>query len=194
MVVLRDDATRGGEGALLLAAEFVSPAAINFMVRRARGLVWLALSAERCDELGLSPIESRGESSLTGSSMVSIEAKTGVTTGISAADRARTIEVAVDPRSGHGDLVQPGHVLPLRARAGGLLEHPGRAEIAIDLVESAGLRPACVLCDVMRDDGRMSTGEDLDQFTRDHRLEIVAASELLELRLSAGRSEALASF
>src|SRR5215831_2240114 len=134
MVLLRDDAERQGEGDLLVAAEFADAVAINFMATEARGLVCLALSTERCGELGLEQIGNRGNhSSLGDSAMVSIEARDGVTTGISAADRARTIAAAIDPESGPADLVQPGHVFPLRARSGGLLERAGRTEAAVDL-------------------------------------------------------------
>jgi 3,4-dihydroxy-2-butanone 4-phosphate synthase len=182
MVVLRDDRDRGGEGDLLLAAEHADAAAINFMAKEARGLICLALAAERADELGLAPIGTRGKSRLGDASMVSIEARSGVSTGISAADRARTIAVAVDPQSGAEDLVGPGHVFPLRARPGGVLEREGRIEAAVDLAMAAGLRPAAVLCQVMREDGRMASGEDLERFAERHGLALLGVSEVVAQR------------
>ncbi|HTR74193.1 MAG TPA: 3,4-dihydroxy-2-butanone-4-phosphate synthase [Solirubrobacterales bacterium] len=183
MVLLRDDRERGGEGDLLLAAEFADAAAINFMVTEARGVVCLALTAERCEELGLEAIPPRGAaSSLGDASMVSIEAREGVTTGISAADRARTIAVAVDPASSPDDLVQPGHVFPLRARPGGVLERPARIEAAVDLVGGAGLAGGAVLCQVMRDDGRMARDEDLELFAARHGLELLTVTDVVERR------------
>jgi 3,4-dihydroxy-2-butanone 4-phosphate synthase len=187
MVLLRDDCERQGEGDLLIAAEFADAEAINFMVTEARGLVCLALSTERCAELGLEQIGNRGnQSSLGDSAMVSIEAREGVTTGISAGDRARTIAAAVDPASGPADLVQPGHVFPLRARPGGILERAGRTEAAVELADVAGLsRGGGVLCQVMREDGHMATGEDLDEFAVRHGLAILTVSEVLEHRRAA---------
>jgi 3,4-dihydroxy-2-butanone 4-phosphate synthase len=186
MILLRDDAERRGEGDLLVAAEFADAEAINFMATEARGLVCLALSTERCAQLGLQQIGNRGNaSSLGDSAMVSIEARDGVTTGISAGDRARTIAVAADPASGPADLVQPGHVFPLRARPGGILERAGRTEAAVDLTAGAGLRGAGVLCQVMRDDGHMATGEDLERFAGRHGIAIVNVSEVLARRRAA---------
>jgi 3,4-dihydroxy-2-butanone 4-phosphate synthase len=187
MVLLRDDCERRGEGDLLIAAEFADAAAINFMATEARGLVCLALSTGRCAELGLEQIGNRGnQSSLGDSAMVSIEAREGVTTGISAADRARTIAVAVDPASGPEDLVQPGHVFPLRARPGGILERAGRTEAAVELADIAGLgRGGGVLCQVMREDGHMATGEDLDAFAVRHGLTILDVSDVLAHRRAA---------
>jgi 3,4-dihydroxy-2-butanone 4-phosphate synthase len=179
MVVVRDDEDRGGGGDVLIAAEHVDADAVNFMARRARGLVWLALSAERCDQLGLEPIGRRGNSRLAGVPMVSIEAREGVSTGISAADRARTVAVAVDSASGPGDLVRPGHVFPLRARPGGVRERRGRTEAAVELAARAGLAPAGVLCDVLRDDGEVARGVDLESFASEHGLPVIAASDLL---------------
>jgi 3,4-dihydroxy-2-butanone 4-phosphate synthase len=186
MVLLRDDCERRGEGDLLIAAEFADAVAVNFMATEARGLVCLALSTERCARLGLEQIGNRGNaSSLGDSAMVSIEARDGVTTGISAADRARTIAAAVDPASGPEDLVQPGHVFPLRARPGGVLERAGRTEAAVDLTADAGLRGAGVLCQVMRDDGRMATGEDLEVFAARHRIAILDVSDVVRRRRAA---------
>ena len=188
MVLLRDDRERRGEGDLLIAAEAADARAINFMVTEARGLVCLALSTARCGELGLEQIGNRGnQSSLGDSAMVSIEAREGVTTGISAADRARTIAVAVDPASGPADLVQPGHVFPLRARPGGTLEREGRTEAAVELADLAGLRGAGVLCQVMREDGHMARDEDLEAFAVRHGLAIIAVSDVARHRRGIGR-------
>ncbi len=191
MVLLRDDRERRGEGDLLIAAEFADAEAINFMVTEARGLVCVALSTERCAELGLEQIGNRGNSSSLGdSAMVSIEAKEGVTTGISAGDRARTIAVAADPASGPADLVQPGHVFPLRARPGGILERAGRTEAAVELTGASGLRGAGVLCQVMREDGHMATGEDLEAFAVRHGLAILDVSDVVEHARAARPSAA----
>ncbi|HJZ35920.1 MAG TPA: 3,4-dihydroxy-2-butanone-4-phosphate synthase, partial [Solirubrobacterales bacterium] len=183
MILLRDDCERRGEGDLLIAAEFADAAAVNFMASEARGLVCLALSTERCGELGLEQIGNRGnKSSLGDSAMVSIEAREGVTTGISAGDRARTIAAAIDPASGPTDLAQPGHVFPLRARPGGVLERAGRTEAAVDLAGEAGLRAAAVLCQVMREDGRMARDEDLEVFAVRHGLAILNVSDVVAHR------------
>jgi 3,4-dihydroxy-2-butanone 4-phosphate synthase len=186
MVLLRDDCERRGEGDLLIAAEFADAAAVNFMATEARGLVCLALSTNRCKELGLEQIGNRGNrSSLGDSAMVSIEAREGVTTGISAGDRARTIAAAIDPASTPDDLVQPGHVFPLRARPGGVSERAGRTEAAVDLATEAGLRSAAVLCQVMRDDGRMARDEDLELFATRHGLAILTVSDVVAARRAA---------
>ena len=186
MVLLRDDTERAGEGDLLIAAEFADAAAINFLATEARGLVCLGLSSGRCKELGLEQIGNRGnQSSLGDSAMVSIEARTGVTTGISAADRARTIAVAIDPASGPADLVQPGHVFPLRARPGGILERAGRTEAAVDLAGTAGLGGGAVLCQLMRDDGHMARDQDLERFAARHGLTIVNVSDVVGHRRAA---------
>ncbi|MFT3864140.1 MAG: 3,4-dihydroxy-2-butanone-4-phosphate synthase [Solirubrobacterales bacterium] len=186
MVLLRDDRERRGEGDLLIAAESADAAAVNFMVTEARGIVCLALPAGRCAELGLEQIGNRGNrSSLGDSAMVSIEAREGVSTGISAADRARTIAVAVDPASGPEDLVRPGHVFPLRARPGGVLERAGRTEAAVDLAGVAGLGGGAVLCQLMRDDGHMAREEDLGRFATRHGLAIVDVSAVVAHRRAA---------
>jgi 3,4-dihydroxy 2-butanone 4-phosphate synthase/GTP cyclohydrolase II len=185
MVVVADDPDRENEGDVLIAAQFVTPQAIAFMAREARGLICLSLPAERCDELALPlmvPAQSGPHS--TGFA-VSIEAATGVTTGISAADRARTIRVASHPESGPKDLVRPGHVFPLRARAGGVLERRGQTEAAVDLTRLAGLTPAGVLCEVMNDDGTMASGHQLSSFCRRHGLPLVTVEELSAHRLAS---------
>src|SRR3954466_5531254 len=151
MVVVCDDEHRENEGDLTLAAQFATPEAINFMVKEGRGLVCLALTPERCDELGLDLMAAKNESAFETAFTVSIEARDGVTTGISAADRAHTVAVAVDPRASPRDLVQPGHVFPLKAKPGGVLERTGQTEAAVDLARLAGLNPAGVICEVMND-------------------------------------------
>jgi 3,4-dihydroxy-2-butanone 4-phosphate synthase len=186
MVLLREDDKRGGEGDLMVAAEFADPEAINFMAAAARGLVCLALTPRRCEELGLERIGKHSTASPFGdSAMVSIEARVGVTTGISAADRARTIAVAVDPASRREDLVMPGHVLPLRARPGGVLEREGRIEAAVDLAAGAGLSGAAVLCQILREDGEVARGQDLDRFAARYDLVTVTVSDVVERRLAA---------
>jgi 3,4-dihydroxy-2-butanone 4-phosphate synthase len=184
MVLLADDRERGGEGDLLVAAEFADAAAINLMTLEARGLVCLVLTAARCEELGLEQIGPRGNHSSLGDSSM-IEAREGVTTGISAADRARTIAVAVDPASGPEDLVRPGHVMPLRARPGGVLERPARIEAAVELGAAAGLSGGAVLCQVMRDDGRMASGEDLERLAERRGLALLTVSAVVEHRRAA---------
>src|SRR5688500_4508442 len=150
MVVVCDDEDRENEGDLTLAAQFATPEAINFMATHARGLICLALTPERCDELGLDLMAAKNESPFETAFTVSIEAREGVTTGISAADRARTIQVAIDPRAQPEDLVQPGPGFPPKARPGGVLERTGQTEAGVDLARLAGLIPAAVICEVMR--------------------------------------------
>src|SRR5438105_11478574 len=149
MVVVCDDENRENEGDLTLAAQFATPETINFMAREGRGLICLALTPERCDELGLDLMSAKNESAFETAFTVSIEARDGVTTGISAPDRARTIQVAIDPETAPRDLVQPGHVFPLKARAGGVLERVGQTEAAVDLTRLAGLIPAALTGEVM---------------------------------------------
>lgn len=175
-VVLSDDRAGGGAGDLIICAAFADAAAINFMAREARGLIGLALPWDRCAELELDEIPPSGDAQLGGSMMVSIEAREGVSTGISAGDRARTIAVAVDPSSRPEDLVQPGHVFPLRARPGGVLERAGRIEAAVDLAYLAGRQGAAVICQLLRDDGRSAREEDLATFAADQRLGLVTVS------------------
>ncbi len=178
MVVVCDDPDREDEGDVCMAAEFVTAEAIAFMACNARGLVCLALPEERCDELELPlMVPANNGTDVTGFT-VSIEAATGVTTGISAADRARTIRVAVDPASGPTDLVRPGHVFPLRARRGGVLERRGQTEAAVDLTRLAGLTAGGVLCEVINDDGTMARGRDLQRFCRRHDLPVVTVEHI----------------
>ena len=182
MVVVCDDEDRENEGDLTLAAQFATPDAINFMAREARGLICLALTARRCDELGLHLMTARNESRFETAFTVSIEARDGVTTGISAADRARTIQVAVDPETSPRDLVQPGHVFPLKAKGGGVLERAGQTEAAVDLATLAGLGPAGVICEVMNEDGTMARVPDLVSYCAHHGLKMITIADLVAYR------------
>jgi 3,4-dihydroxy 2-butanone 4-phosphate synthase/GTP cyclohydrolase II len=181
-VVVVDAADRENEGDLTIAAQFATAEAINFMATHARGLVCLCLTPERCDELGLRPMAENNEAPLQTAFTVSIEAREGVTTGISAADRSATIQTAIDPSRGRGDLVQPGHVFPLRARAGGVLERTGQTEAAVDLARLAGLLPAGVVCEVMNDDGTMARVPDLAEFCERHEIRMITVADLIEYR------------
>jgi 3,4-dihydroxy 2-butanone 4-phosphate synthase / GTP cyclohydrolase II len=182
MVVVCDDEDRENEGDLVMAAQFVTPEAINFMAKEARGLICLALTPERCEELGLDLMAAKNESPFETAFTVSIEAREGVTTGISAADRARTIQVAIDPKSAPRDLVQPGHVFPLKAKPGGVLERTGQTEASVDLARLAGLNPAGVICEVMNDDGTMARVEDLIPYCRRHGLKMITVADLIAYR------------
>ena len=169
-VVVVDAADRENEGDLTIAAQFATPEAINFMATHGRGLICLCLTEQRCDELGLRPMTERNETPYGTAFTISIEAREGVSTGISAPDRSRTIQVAIDPSKGPGDLVQPGHVFPLRARPGGVLRRAGQTEAAVDLARLAGLNPAGVVCEVMNDDGTMARVPDLISYCDRHGL------------------------
>jgi 3,4-dihydroxy 2-butanone 4-phosphate synthase/GTP cyclohydrolase II len=182
MVVVVDDENRENEGDLTIAAQFVTPEAINFMSKEGRGLICLALTPERCDELGLDLMAAKNESAFATPFTVSIEAREGVTTGISAHDRARTIQVAIDPSSSPRDLVQPGHVFPLKARAGGVLERTGQTEAAVDLARLAGLNPAGVICEVMNDDGTMARVRDLGPYCERHDIRMITVADLIAYR------------
>ncbi|MGH2924579.1 MAG: 3,4-dihydroxy-2-butanone-4-phosphate synthase, partial [Solirubrobacterales bacterium] len=155
MVVVCDDENRENEGDLTMAAQFATPEAVNFMATHGRGLICLSLTSERCDELELDLMAAKNESPFNTAFTVSVEAAEGVTTGISAHDRAHTIQVAMDPHAKPTDLVQPGHVFPLKAKEGGVLERAGQTEASVDLARLAGLIPAGVICEVMNDDGTM---------------------------------------
>jgi len=181
-VVVVDAADRENEGDLTIAAQFATPEAINFMAMHARGLICLPLTEERCDELGLRQMADHNEAPLQTAFTVSIEARDGVSTGISAQDRSRTIQVAIDPTKGPGDLVQPGHIFPLRARAGGVLRRAGQTEAAVDLARLAGLNPAGVVCEVMREDGTMARVPDLVEFCERHEIKLVTVADLIEYR------------
>jgi 3,4-dihydroxy 2-butanone 4-phosphate synthase/GTP cyclohydrolase II len=182
MVILVDEEDRENEGDLILAAEHVTPAAVNFMARHARGLICLTLTRERCERLQLPPMTARNGTKHGTAFTVSIEAATGVTTGISAADRARTIQVAVARGAQPSDLVQPGHVFPLQAQDGGVLMRAGHTEAGCDLAGMAGLTPAAVICEVMKDDGTMARLPDLEVFAREHRLKIGTIADLIGYR------------
>jgi len=182
MVVVCDAEDRENEGDLTLAAQFATPDAINFMAKEARGLICLALTPDRCDELGLDLMAAKNESPFQTAFTVSIEAREGVTTGISAHDRAHTVQVAIDPRSKPADLVQPGHIFPLKAKPGGVLERTGQTEAAVDLARLAGLTPAGVICEVMNDDGTMARVPDLVGYCRDHGLKMITVADLIEYR------------
>ena len=182
IVVVVDAPDRENEGDLTIAAQFATPEAINFMAVHARGLICLCLTEERCDELGLRPMTEHNETPYGTAFTVSIEARDGITTGISAHDRSRTIQVAVDPSKSAHDLVQPGHVFPLRARGGGVLERTGQTEAAVDLARLAGLIPAGVVCEVMKEDGTMARVPDLVPFCREHGLKLITVADLIEYR------------
>ncbi len=182
MVVVVDDEDRENEGDLTIAAQFATPEAINFMVTHARGLVCLCLTEERCDELGLRQMTDQNETPFGTAFTVSVEARDGVSTGISAHDRSHTIQVAVDPTAKPSDLVQPGHIFPLRARAGGVLQRSGQTEAAVDLARLAGLNPAGVVCEIMKDDGSMARVPDLIPYCEQHGLKMVTVADLIEYR------------
>jgi 3,4-dihydroxy 2-butanone 4-phosphate synthase/GTP cyclohydrolase II len=183
LIVLVDDEDRENEGDLIVAAQMATPEAVNFMARFGRGLVCLALTRERVEQLGL-PLMARDNLSRHQTAFtVSIEAREGVTTGISAPDRARTIAVATDPTKGKEDLVSPGHVFPLVARDGGVLVRAGHTEAAVDIARLAGLYPAGVLCEIMKDDGTMARLPDLIGFASAHRLKIATIADLIAHRL-----------
>ncbi len=185
MVILVDDEDRENEGDLVIAAEFATPDAINFMARYGRGLICLALTGEQVDRLGLPPMVANNRARRSTAFTVSIEAVEGITTGISAHDRARTIQVATAPNVGPTDIASPGHVFPLRAADNGVLARDGHTEGAIDLMRLAGLRPAGVICEVMRDDGKMARRPDLDLFAREHKLPILTIRDIIAHRLAS---------
>jgi 3,4-dihydroxy 2-butanone 4-phosphate synthase / GTP cyclohydrolase II len=182
MVVVVDDENRENEGDLTIAAQFVTPEAINFMATHGRGLICLALTGERCDELGLDLMAAKNETAFETAFTVAIEAREGVTTGISAADRARTIQVAIDPRSTARDIVQPGHVFPLKAKDGGVLERTGQTEAAVDLSRLAGLNPSGVICEIMNEDGTMARVPDLARYCERHGLRMITVADLIAYR------------
>jgi 3,4-dihydroxy 2-butanone 4-phosphate synthase / GTP cyclohydrolase II len=182
MVVVCDDEDRENEGDLVMAAQFVTPEAINFMAKEARGWICLALTPERCDELGLELMTAKNESALQTPFTVTVEARHGVTTGVSAHDRAHTMQVAIDRASKPDDLVQPGHVNPLKAKAGGVLERTGHTEASVDLARLAGLIPAGVICEVMNEDGSMARVPDLEGYCERHGLKMVTIKDLIAHR------------
>jgi len=183
MIIIVDDEDRENEGDLVCAAEKVTPEIINFMARHARGLICLPLTEERCDELHLTTQVADNTSYLGTAFTVSIDARRGITTGISAADRATTILVAVDQHSRPQDLARPGHVFPLRAKSGGVLVRPGQTEASVDMARIAGLYPAGVICEIMNDDGTMSRMPQLEAFAAQHGLKMISVAELVRYRI-----------
>ncbi len=182
MVVVCDDETRENEGDLTMAAQFATPEAVNFMATHGRGLICLSLTSERCDELDLDLMAAKNESPFNTAFTVSVEAAEGVTTGISAHDRAHTIQVAMDPHAKPTDLVQPGHVFPLKAKEGGVLERAGQTEASVDLARLAGLIPAGVICEIMNDDGTMARVPDLTPYCERHGLKMITVAGLIAYR------------
>lgn len=182
MVIVVDDADRENEGDLILAGQFVTPAAVNFMAKHGRGLICVPTTSERLQQLGIERMVHQNRETFKTDFQVSVDATRGVTTGISAADRAETIRIMSDPTAVPEDLVQPGHVFPLRARPGGVLQRAGHTEAAVDLVELAGCRPIGVICEIMSDDGSMARLPELRQFARKHRLKICSIADLIEYR------------
>ena len=183
MFILVDDESRENEGDLVIPAQMATPDAINFMARHGRGLICLALTKERADQLGLEPMARTNRSRMETAFTVSIEAKEGITTGISAADRARTIAVAIDAAHGPEEIVSPGHVFPLVAKPGGVLVRAGHTEAAVDVSRLAGLNPSGVICEIMREDGTMARLDDLMDFARTHGLKIGTIRDLIAYRL-----------
>ena len=182
MVVVCDAEDRENEGDLVLAAQFATPEAINFMATHARGLVCLALTPERCNDLGLDLMPAKNEPDLETAFTVSIDAREGVTTGISADDRARTVQVAIDPHSQAEDLNHRGHIFPLKAKEGGVLERSGHTEAAVDLARIAGLNPAGVICEILNEDGTMARVPDLERYSAEHGLKMITVADLIAYR------------
>src|SRR5918999_382531 len=184
MVIIVDDEDRENEGDLVCAAEKATPEIINFMARHARGLICLPLTEERCDELHLTTQVADNTSYLGTAFTVSIDARKGITTGISAADRATTIQVAVDPETRPQDLARPGHIFPLRAKKGGVLVRPGQTEASVDIARMAGLYPAGVICEIMNDDGTMARLPELEHFSQQHGLKMITVADLVRYRMN----------
>src|SRR5690242_6228019 len=187
MIVVVDDEDRENEGDLTIAAEKVTPEIINFMAREGRGLVCLAMTEERLAHLRIAPMTHENTSNFGTAFCESIDAREGVTTGISAYDRARTILVAIDPATRPSDLARPGHVFPLRARKGGVLVRAGQTEASVDLARMAGLVPAGIICEIMKEDGTMARVPDLIEFCRIHDLKILTVAELIRYRMQHER-------
>jgi 3,4-dihydroxy 2-butanone 4-phosphate synthase/GTP cyclohydrolase II len=187
MVVVVDDEDRENEGDLTLAAERVTPEAINFMAKYGRGLVCLAMTEERLEHLRIGPMTAENTSNYGTAFCEAIDARDGVSTGISAYDRARTIQVAIDPATRPSDLARPGHVFPLRARKGGVLVRAGQTEASVDLARLAGLIPAGIICEIMKDDGTMARVPDLIEFCRLHDMKMLTVAELIRYRMAHER-------
>lgn len=187
MVVVVDDEDRENEGDLTLAAEKVTPEAINFMAKYGRGLVCLAMTEERLEHLNIGPMTAENTSQYGTAFCEAIDARQGVTTGISAYDRARTIQVAIDPATKPSDLARPGHVFPLRARKGGVLVRAGQTEASVDLARLAGMVPAGIICEIMKDDGSMARVPDLTEFCHQHNMKMLTVAELIRYRMAHER-------
>jgi 3,4-dihydroxy 2-butanone 4-phosphate synthase / GTP cyclohydrolase II len=187
MIVVVDDEDRENEGDLTLAAEKVTPEAINFMAKYGRGLVCLAMTEERLDHLRIGPMTSENTSQYGTAFCEAIDARDGVTTGISAHDRARTVKVAIDPATRPSDLARPGHMFPLRARKGGVLVRAGQTEASVDLARLAGMVPAGIICEIMKDDGTMARVPDLIEFCRTHEMKMLTVAELIRYRMQHER-------
>jgi 3,4-dihydroxy 2-butanone 4-phosphate synthase / GTP cyclohydrolase II len=187
MIVVVDDEDRENEGDLTLAAEKVTPEAINFMAKFGRGLICLAMTEERLEHLNIGPMTSENTSQFGTAFCEAIDARSGVTTGISAYDRARTIQIAIDPATRPADLARPGHVFPLRARKGGVLVRAGQTEAAVDLARLAGMVPAGIICEIMKDDGSMARVPDLTEFCREHKMKMLTVAELIRYRMAHER-------
>lgn len=183
LIIIVDDEDRENEGDLVCAAQKVTPEIINFMAKHGRGLICLPLTEARCDYLQLPPQSHENTSSMGTAFTISIEAKEGVTTGISAADRAKTVLTAVDPETGPQDLARPGHVFPLRAKNGGVLVRVGQTEASVDIARIAGLDPAAVICEIMNDDGTMARMPELEKFAEEHGLKIISVADLVRYRI-----------
>src|SRR6201994_3762488 len=187
MIVIVDDEDRENEGDLMLAAEKVTPEAINFMAKHGRGLICLTLTEERLDHLRIGPMSAENTSNYGTAFCEAIDARQGVTTGISAYDRSHTIKVAIDPATRPADLARPGHVFPLRARKGGVLVRAGQTEASVDLARLPGLVPAGVICEIMNDDGTMARVPELAEFCRQHDMKMLTVAELIRYRMAHER-------
>ena len=187
MIVIVDDEDRENEGDLMLAAEKVTPEAINFMAKFGRGLVCLTLTEERLEHLRIGPMSAENTSNYGTAFCEAIDAREGVTTGISAFDRARTVHVAIDPATRPSDLARPGHVFPLRARKGGVLVRAGQTEASVDLARMAGMVPAGIICEIMREDGTMARVPDLVEFCNTHAMKMLTVAELIRYRMQHER-------
>lgn len=182
-IVVVDDEDRENEGDLIFASDKVTPEAINFMARHGRGLICVSLTADRCDQLDLPPMVEQNTSSHSTAFTISVEARAGTTTGISAHDRSATVQALVDPSTGPKDLQRPGHMFPLRARRGGVLKRAGHTEASVDLARLAGLAPSGVLCEIMDDDGSMARMKRLKEFAREHGLGVITVADLIAYRM-----------
>src|SRR3954466_16105437 len=182
MVIVVDDADRENEGDLIMAAEFVTPAAVNFMAKHGRGLICVPTGSERLQQLGIERMVRQNRETFKTDFQISVDAARGISTGISAADRAETIRIMADPTAVPEDLVQPGHVFPLRARPGGVLQRAGHTEAAVDLVRLADCRPVGIICEIMNDDGSMARLPELLRFAKKHRLKLASIEALIEHR------------